>query len=440
MATMRAGRGQEVLPELARARQELYQDFQNWLTFDPRHHYSLAQWMSGTSLSPRAGSSNSTDDERDSMASRSFPAYIINMDFELLRRMIILYDQHSVTHIQRRIHNAFNQARRLNELGDLRLHPMYRIAKGSNLFTATSRPIIKPSYRNSLQEMNIALAIEFLRLHEGGGMHILCVVQHSILTAQKFGNGFPTWVPEWEQPDIYCHIGLHAKRLTMFRPCGEIYGNMTITLTLPTIILAGIVVDTIASITEPIPADMIAHSEACLELWQTIVRISGPLHAVPDQQKLQSFCRLLTVDNFECATPSFHHQLQDNATLLNSFTTFWSDMNTHINSKSGPSPTSNKSSLSDDQQTNERRGNSFWKLALLVSRNRRVFSTTKGYLGIGPQILQEGDMVCIFPGVPAPLILRPREEHFLLVGESYVDGIMYGEEADESKVRQFDIR
>lgn len=36
MATMRAGRGQEVLPELVRARLELQQDLHNWLLVDPR--------------------------------------------------------------------------------------------------------------------------------------------------------------------------------------------------------------------------------------------------------------------------------------------------------------------------------------------------------------------------------------------------------------------
>jgi hypothetical protein len=58
---------------------------------------------------------------------------------------------------------------------------------------------------------------------------------------------------------------------------------------------------------------------------------------------------------------------------------------------------------------------------------RRLFSTSSGFIGNGPEVLQVGDRVCILFGGDVPYILRPERDHFLLVGESYVSGIMGGE-------------
>ena len=60
--------------------------------------------------------------------------------------------------------------------------------------------------------------------------------------------------------------------------------------------------------------------------------------------------------------------------------------------------------------------------------DRRLFVTRKGYLGLGPEALREGDLVCILSGGPVPYILRKRENHYYLVGESYVYSMM-GHEA-----------
>jgi hypothetical protein len=58
---------------------------------------------------------------------------------------------------------------------------------------------------------------------------------------------------------------------------------------------------------------------------------------------------------------------------------------------------------------------------------RRLFSTSCGFIGNGPQVLQPGDCVCILFGGDVPYILRPEGDHYLMVGESYVSDIMDGE-------------
>ncbi|KAK7409526.1 hypothetical protein QQX98_008310 [Neonectria punicea] len=79
---------------------------------------------------------------------------------------------------------------------------------------------------------------------------------------------------------------------------------------------------------------------------------------------------------------------------------------------------------------------------------RRFLATAHGRLGWAPLCTKPGDLVCIFDGAPVPFILRPRTEKmtasqkqsrdnafsmlgdetkYELVGEAYIDGMMYGE-------------
>ena len=70
---------------------------------------------------------------------------------------------------------------------------------------------------------------------------------------------------------------------------------------------------------------------------------------------------------------------------------------------------------------------------LIAGTDRRLFATDRGYIGLGPREMQEGDHVYILSGGDVPYILRPipgpRPRTFELVGDCYLHGIMYGEAA-----------
>ncbi|KAK1957497.1 HET-domain-containing protein [Colletotrichum sublineola] len=85
-----------------------------------------------------------------------------------------------------------------------------------------------------------------------------------------------------------------------------------------------------------------------------------------------------------------------------------------------------------------------WELRDSLSRskrNRTLFKTTKGMLGLGHVGVEAGDIVTLIWGVPSPIILRPRNEGtYYFRGDAYVDGIMYGEFlANEPTETDFDI-
>lgn len=75
-----------------------------------------------------------------------------------------------------------------------------------------------------------------------------------------------------------------------------------------------------------------------------------------------------------------------------------------------------------------------------LSNHRRMIRTTKGYIGLMPQCTQVGDCIGIFKGVKMPLVVRKDGSHYVIIGESYVHGMMKGEVWNEKEVHKFWFR
>jgi hypothetical protein len=65
--------------------------------------------------------------------------------------------------------------------------------------------------------------------------------------------------------------------------------------------------------------------------------------------------------------------------------------------------------------------------AAQATKRKTFFVTEKGYMGLGPAMIKNGDKVCILFGCQHPLLLRKIGEVSRLVGEIYVYGMMRGE-------------
>jgi hypothetical protein len=70
--------------------------------------------------------------------------------------------------------------------------------------------------------------------------------------------------------------------------------------------------------------------------------------------------------------------------------------------------------------------------------------TTGGRIGIGPSHMKVGDIAVVLFGGKWPFILRKQNDHYVLVGHSFVRGIMEGEfitemEAKGVSVQRFEI-
>ena len=77
----------------------------------------------------------------------------------------------------------------------------------------------------------------------------------------------------------------------------------------------------------------------------------------------------------------------------------------------------------------------------LAIAGRRFFATQEGYIGLAPSRTVAGDLVCILKGANVPFVLRRAGESFVLVGECYCHGIMYGEAMlrEDLKIREISL-
>ncbi len=69
----------------------------------------------------------------------------------------------------------------------------------------------------------------------------------------------------------------------------------------------------------------------------------------------------------------------------------------------------------------------FLDSAATVCENRARFTMEGGAIGVGPEAMQEGDLVCVLHGGDIPFIIRQVEaKGYLLMGECYVRELMRG--------------
>ncbi|GKT80351.1 heterokaryon incompatibility protein [Colletotrichum tofieldiae] len=63
-----------------------------------------------------------------------------------------------------------------------------------------------------------------------------------------------------------------------------------------------------------------------------------------------------------------------------------------------------------------------------VSRDRALFKTAQGMLGLGHDVVKVGDAVTLIWGARTPIVLRKRPEGgYFFQGDAYIDGLMHGE-------------
>ncbi|KAK5108432.1 hypothetical protein LTR62_008319 [Meristemomyces frigidus] len=96
----------------------------------------------------------------------------------------------------------------------------------------------------------------------------------------------------------------------------------------------------------------------------------------------------------------------------------------------GESSTTRRDSLLDDTETgtNSAGHSATQTLTLGPTRGRVMMATATGFLGLAPHGTREGDVVFIIRGADIPYVLRhAQDDAYVLIGETYMQGIMDGE-------------
>ncbi|KAH8746729.1 hypothetical protein F5882DRAFT_422687 [Hyaloscypha sp. PMI_1271] len=70
----------------------------------------------------------------------------------------------------------------------------------------------------------------------------------------------------------------------------------------------------------------------------------------------------------------------------------------------------------------------------------RLFTTSNGYLGIGPRGMLPGDQICVIDTYATPLVLRRVDSHYSLVGVCFVLGLSEGEPVEMVKNKLLEVQ
>jgi hypothetical protein len=70
---------------------------------------------------------------------------------------------------------------------------------------------------------------------------------------------------------------------------------------------------------------------------------------------------------------------------------------------------------------------SLWFEVRWMCRRRTILALEEHTLGLGPPNTEPGDVICILHGSKLPIVLRRQGDRWRLIGQCYVDGIMFGE-------------
>jgi len=70
---------------------------------------------------------------------------------------------------------------------------------------------------------------------------------------------------------------------------------------------------------------------------------------------------------------------------------------------------------------------------MTVATQRRMIKTKKGLIGLAPKLARKGDFICLFKGGMVPFVMRKVKSRWVLIGDSYLHGIMHGEAFEETK-------
>ncbi|KAH7379565.1 hypothetical protein BKA66DRAFT_466288, partial [Pyrenochaeta sp. MPI-SDFR-AT-0127] len=259
-------------------------------------------------------------------------------------------------------------------------------------------------------------------------------------------SNLPSWVPDFNQPLISSRIFRPRFQAASSNLAGrssfEVQGNV--------LKVQGFILDRVGAVAEESHQNPGTNSLFFnLESWLRITHSLEPVYAATGQNRAEVLWRTLMLDETEPvgqerAKESFREWVEMfSLELYHSQRSrkLYDDLKATDDSNSlielGPFVNEDEGKRLGVRSVNysPRHDGSFYYLWVSVDLTRRLFTTRNGYMGLGPGIVEPGDVVVLIAGARTPYILRPlvgqdSPTRYSFIGEAYVHGVMNGEALD----------
>jgi hypothetical protein len=293
---------------------------------------------------------------------------------------------------------------------------------------AKLNPPLEASYQKSRLELYREVAVRcILELND---LEVLECVEHE----KKIDDRFPSWVPQWDQR---LDLGpINNSYEWNWNAASDTFPTVEVDTLASLLMVRGVVVDVITEETRMDPKwlssrNPTSESHFVLKFWRS--HNAQPTTYITGEELMQAFAMVLCSGITNAGTKT----TENRADFFSTFTAYI----IRLLEVSGADPSEidllrRESSNADWHEYELRAVNVLW--------HRSFFATDNGYMGLGPNALEVGDVVCVLFGGNVPFILRPKNGVYQLVGEAYVHGIMEGEaikqwEAGELKEQTFEV-
>lgn len=320
------------------------------------------------------------------------------------------------------------------------------------------RAVIHPSYAEdcTAAKQYHTVAVSFIERSRFGSdlSHVLTAIDH------EPSANLPSWVPDWRQPRRTVSLGQKNIELGAYNAAGwpsgfrcpevppaKLKGKEKEELCVP-----GLVVDTLAEISDVFADVELSYlnpkveNKALVAAADFVSRISGKLRRGEGTVTgvFDAFWNTIVAGKDESEWQRPPIQFKEIISFL-------------LDESSGKSPTLPDQWYSKRQKLPKGRGklelsslsrrtlgHAFQNLRIAMKnamQNRRLGVTKKGHLGLFPRYCKVGDGVCIVDRCHVPLLVRNsgKQGKFILIGESFVYGIMDGEALQEAGTKMGEI-
>lgn len=282
-----------------------------------------------------------------------------------------------------------------------------------SLTTDPQHTLPTPNYCRNYHQVYRETAFNFIR-----HMHNLDVLNQVWDPEQK--STLPSWVPDWDKAYEPHPLLETSEKKRPFQSALNTRPKISDSEDPDILTLTGLLIDDIVEVSVPstFPTDF----DRFYQEWETFGGMEDPLRPyIGGGDICNAFWRTLTANKFLGSTAnnsSSRIALQAPESDRMAFLVF---------SKRADVPKEFMKNHPSEEERYSKYVRNFSNRLIYSVKNRRLIRTAKGYLGTGPTHVKRGDQICILLGGATPLIVRPNDKRYKLIGDSYVHGLMNGE-------------
>jgi hypothetical protein len=279
---------------------------------------------------------------------------------------------------------------------------------------------IVPNYRKPVSQVYQEAALAILEADASA------LMLSDICHLDEIEEEFPSWVPRWDRKRSTMRLSgtqsrFNASNGTKF--AFKIKGNL--------LVVRGFRVDTIKLKGKNLKSEdldiSMDNAQGMIQMWHDLLQSNGEVKLYRTGENMTTALAMTLTAGIDTGFRALHAEY---GSFLPNFAAYFLRLLEKLPSGSAAAC---RSLLGDDafKLLQRRRVQGSWELYLSAARNtvnnRRLFTTMRDYIGLGPKALREEDQVWVLVGSKIPYVLRAKGQQYQFVGECYIHGVMNGE-------------